>query len=224
MEWSHSHSSVSDFETCERQFQAKRITKEVKFLGNEYSKYGDRFHTALEERICCDIDLPTEFAEHEDVVAAVFRFPGERFCELKLAITRDYKPCDWYSDEPKPYFRSIIDFVAIDGVYARMLDWKTGKQKDDSDQLAEFALMLFIHHPILHVIDTGFVWFKTKKVVKEKFTRADIPSILARIKTKTERIEHAIEANKFVPNPSGLCRNYCEVHSCVFNGHYTGPK
>lgn len=211
----HSFSKLDTFDTCPKSYEAKNITKEVKFEGNEFSKYGDRAHTAMEERIMMNAMLPDEFADYEPVAKSVLAFSGEKFCELQLAIGKDMQPMEWFG---KPWMRGIIDFLCIDGCYARMLDWKTGKQKDTLDELKIFALLVFAHYPQVHVVQTGYVWFKTGKVVKETFNRAQIPHMLSEVIPKTERVEHAVINNKFIPTPNGLCKKYCEVKSCVFHG------
>lgn len=214
-EIAHSFSKIERHRTCPKMYEGHDVTKEVKFVGNEFSKYGDRAHTAMEERIMMNTMLPDEFADYEAVAKTVLAFPGEKFCELQLAIGKDMQPMGWFD---KPWMRGIIDYLNIDGCYARMIDWKTGKQKDTLDELKIFSLLVFAHYPQVHVVQTGYVWFKTGAVVKETFNRAQIPVLLSEIIPATERIENDIKQNRFIPTPNGLCRQYCGVKSCVFHG------
>ena len=45
---SQSHTSMSCFATCPRQYEAKYVTKEVKFEQGEAAAWGDEVHKALE--------------------------------------------------------------------------------------------------------------------------------------------------------------------------------
>ena len=53
-----SPTSVSTFNTCPKQYQAKYITKEVTFQPTEATERGTRWHKQLEDRLRDKLALP----------------------------------------------------------------------------------------------------------------------------------------------------------------------
>ena len=59
---SHSYSSLKMYENCPKRYYHQRITKEVSDSGSEATRYGERVHKALEDRLTGDSKLTDEFA------------------------------------------------------------------------------------------------------------------------------------------------------------------
>ena len=53
----HSYSSLKMYENCPKRYYHQRITKEVSDSGSEATRYGERVHKALEERLTNDNEL-----------------------------------------------------------------------------------------------------------------------------------------------------------------------
>jgi RecB family exonuclease len=213
---SHSYSSINTFETCPRQFEAKYITKTLKFIKNVASEFGDRVHKSLENRLTKQAPLSEEAKPLEPLIVAVSQFDGTHYTERGLAITRDLQPTTMYSAET--WLNGKADFMTYNEAtgYLRVLDWKTGNPKTDMLQLKIMALLAMCQFPSVTKIRAAFVYTKTGEIDKAVIPVQEIPEVVAEVRQKTIRIEHAQATNNFPPQPSGLCRSYCGVTTCQF--------
>jgi len=215
----HTFSKLDNFETCPRQYHARYVAKSVAFVPSEESKYGDRFHEAMEQRICFGGCLPEEFRDYEDVAATIdSEFVGDRYCEIGLAVDKDFRPCVY--NDPNFYIRGVIDYLVVDGIHGRAFDWKTGKVKR-TDQITLMALLALANFPQLQYVRGAFVFFRYNDVIKEVVLRRQVDELWNNFKRRFEAVESAIANDKFIPKPSGLCRKWCPVTSCEFNGQKT---
>ena len=67
----HSFSSLKMYENCPKRYYHQRITKEVVDSGSEATRYGNRVHKALEERLDSDSPLSEEAIKYEDMCATL---------------------------------------------------------------------------------------------------------------------------------------------------------
>lgn len=224
-----SYSAMNTFETCPRQYEAKHVTKEVPFVQNEAGKWGDEVHKALENAIKLGRPLPSNMVQYKPFLDAVKRraekLGGKLIAEQQVAVTRDLKFVSWFTKrtaENPVWFRTKIDATVLCDGYAEIYDWKTGKKKDDSDQLLLYVLVLFLLYPNIQRVKVGFVWLKEGEVDPPvEYTRDQLPEILEYWEKKYEVLEEAWVLNDFPPKPSGLCKRWCEVTSCPHNGQNT---
>jgi CRISPR/Cas system-associated exonuclease Cas4 (RecB family) len=201
-----SHSALSQFETCPRQFYLVRVAKLVKEPPSEATTWGNEVHKALEYRVRDKTPLPEGMAQWEPLAA---RFDGLKNVktETQYALTRNLEPTGWFAKDV--WVRAIIDVSAIQPHRGFAGDWKTGKVKADSDQLRLTAGVLMQHHKELPVVDTAFIWLKDFKVSKKSFYRDELPVIWEEYARRAGRIQAAADKNVWLPKPSGLCRGWC---------------
>ena len=116
--------------------------------------------------------------------------------------------------------RCVVDAGVLGSKKGALLDWKTGKKKEDSDQLKLFAAVAFSHYPWLETVSTGFVWLKDGSITKEVFTRDHVPGIWDEFNVRVNRLYAAYDNNTWQAKPSGLCRSWCPVGkaNCEFCG------
>lgn len=227
---SWSYSAMNTFETCPRQYEAKYVTKEVPFVQNEAAKWGDEVHKALETCIKYGGDLPSNMRMYQPYLDAVRRradaLGAELIAERPVALTRDLKQVNWFTKKTAKnpvWFRLKVDVTIKRGDYAELLDWKTGKKKDDPDQLHLYALVAFLTDQQLETVRVGYVWLKDGSITPPvEYKRGDVPEMLEYWEQKYERLEKAYEFGDFPPKPSGLCHGWCEVTSCRHNVNYRG--
>lgn len=231
---SQSPTSVSTFNTCPKQYQAKYITKEVKFQPNEATERGARWHKQLEDRLRDKLTLPPETAQFEPLIRRLELMKGEKLPETKLAITKDFKPCDYR----QRWYGGTADVIVLNHEEnkAVVFDYKTGKVKDSADfrqQLTTYALMLLLTYPHIKQVKIAYIFLDSMEyspIVGGKkgltFTRDDIEEMQSDLALNIERIASATERNEWLPNPGGLCRPnkpsvnggqpWCQVKSCPF--------
>lgn len=211
-----SFSVLNKFETCPYQYYKQRVTKEYKDEMSAAGLWGDRVHKALDKRIKDKAPLPEGMTEYEPYAARFDNAPGEVLSEQKAALTRNLEPTTWFAKDV--WTRVILDILVYNGDKAIVFDWKTGKRKHDIDQLKLFAGTVMALRPQVQTVTTGYIWLKERKVDTDVFTRDDQAGIWQHFSPKVARFERAHEQQKWPKKPSGLCRKWCNVMDCEFNG------
>ena len=225
-----SHSSLSQFETCGRQYEELKVLRNFQDQKNPASLWGDEVHKAFEKWIEAMLEwmaiegvepprpeLPANMVHYEPYLRQFIERPGRTFAEREYALDRNLKPCAFLG--PDCWARGIIDVLTLDGNVAWVDDHKTGKnRKKDMQQLIIFALLVFYHHPEIDTIHTTFHWLQLNAKDSETFTRAQIPALWETLVPKLERYAKAFHIGIFHPKQSGLCRKHCAVSTCEFYG------
>ena len=213
-----SYSAISAFETCPRQYEAKWVTKEVPYQETPETRWGNDVHNALERYIRDGEPMPSNMTQYKKFADAVLARPGEVIAEEGVALTWDLKEVSWFTKKTAKnpvWFRTKIDVTILNGDTAEILDWKTGKRKDDLDQLKLYALVAFIRYPQVQTVKTGFVWLKEGKLSGPfRFSRKGFDALMEHWMEKYEALEEAHKTGNFPPQPSGLCHGWCPVTSC----------
>jgi hypothetical protein len=210
----HSYSAIKDFQGCARRYQQVRILRRFKTEPTDAILYGERLHKAFEDYIMKDQDLPGDLREYTSMLDAVKAIPGQRFCEHRMGMRKDFSPCGF--DDPQVWFRGIPDVMVIndDKGIARIVDWKSGKSSRfaDTAQLELMAAMLMAHFPTIERVKAMLMFVVAKDSVKAEYTRDQLADILSRWAGYAGAIERAIDADVWNATPSGLCK-FCPVTS-----------
>lgn len=212
-----SYSALNNYETCPRRYQAYSVTKEVIEPEGEAIREGHAIHAAFERRVSFGEKLPLGMGMHEKLLASLASAPGAVYAERKLAIDKDFQPSTWFG--PGAWFRQVIDYTNVrsDGV-AITIDYKTGKPKEDLTQLSLAAATIFAHDPEVHQVRAALAFVNHGQTEQAVFARPQLPEIWGEILPRVGTLQRARETGVFPPNPGGLCRRYCAVKSCPFNG------
>ena len=206
---SHSYSSLKMYENCPKRYYHQRITKEVSDSGSEATRYGERVHKALEERLLDDNVLSQETIQYEALCNSIAKMKehpdfSELLLEEKLTVTEDFTPTGWWSDDA--WLRSILDVLVLFKDKAIVMDWKTGKRRPDFTQLEMFALQVFSHFPHINRVTTSLVWLKDMKQDKRSYCRELSFEMQVDLNGRIDRINKSLENDDFPAKPSGLCR------------------
>jgi hypothetical protein len=215
-----SYSSLKLFEQCPRKYYHLRVVKDIKEPTSEAMYYGTDMHKAAEDYIQDGTALPERFSYVKSTLDNLKRFEGERICEYKMGLTATLKPCAF--DAEDVWFRGIIDLAILNHETGegRIVDYKTGKSAKyaDTGQLELMALGVFKHFPTIKKIKAGLLFVVCKAFIKDKYDLSMEPKLWEKWLRHYSRIETAYKTNVWNPNPSGLCRRHCSVHSCPHNG------
>lgn len=213
-----SYSSLTAFETCPKRYKLTKLTKQIVEPQTEATLHGNAVHKALELHLNGDQHLPEKYAQYLPLVERVRQQPGKRLVEYKFGLTEDYRSTTFFGKDV--WFRGVIDVGVVGDKTATLLDWKAGKPKADFDQLKLFAAAGFANFPYLDKVKTGYVWLAHGKLDANTFTRDDVPGIWQEFTPRVIRMVTALEKDKFLPKPSGLCRAWCPVPKsmCEFSG------
>lgn len=205
------YSQLDKFETCPRQFYHVRVKKDFPEPPTEATIWGERVHKALELRVKEGTPLPEGMTQWEGIANKFAGLAGEKYCELQMAVDRNFQPADWNN----AWSRGIADLIIINKDKAAIFDHKTGRRKP-TEQLMLYAGYTFAMFPDVDYVTTGFVWLKDKKIDKQEFTREQVSEIWLEFLPRVRKLEMAYEKDNWPCRPSGLCHGWCPAKSCEF--------
>jgi len=214
-EWAWSYSKKKNFDTCPKRHYEVDIQKNF-VEDSEQLTWGNSVHAALANACTGKLPLPATMSEYQPWVERVQGGAGTLLVEQKLAITRDFQPCEWFSH--KTWLRVVVDILRIDDIVARAIDWKTGKMVHDSIQLALNAQCIFSHYPKVRRIKTEYVWLQEACTTPEVFNRGDMARLWTGLLPEINAMEQAAKTLTYPPKPGKLCFKWCPVSSCPFHG------
>lgn len=216
-------SALKGYEQCPRRYYEVQVIKNFSEKPSESMAWGDTLHKAFDKYLVSKEQLPIGMRQYAALLDWFRAQPGEKLVEQKLAISDQFQPTTWFGKNV--WVRSIVDLACVNGNRALLIDWKTGKVKEDFDQLALMAGVMFNHAEELEQITAMFVWLQewdpadpSKAFSKATYTRDELPVIWDRFLRREEVFQDAHRKTEFPPKPGGLCRSFCPVSTCPYHG------
>lgn len=206
-----SYTLLTNFENCPAKANALYIEKSVKDTGDRRAMdHGIAVHSALERRLK-GTPLPAELAELERFATP---FEGRKVgAEVKVGITRDRQPAGFF--DASVWGRGKVDVVTGDGETVVIFDWKTGKRREDPDELEINALMLHAARPGLKRIIGHYVWLQDGRV-GQAHDLSDVDRKWREICGRVEKLEQAAAMKWWPEQENPLC-GWCPKTDCRFN-------
>ena len=211
----HSYSSIKMYENCPKRYLHERINKDVVFEGSEATRYGERVHSDLENRLQNAVPLPEESKKHEELCVSLIELTkdAELLAERPLCLNAILTPTTWRASDA--WLRSILDVLIIKDESAIVIDWQTGKRRVAFTQLDIFALQVFKHYPHIKSVKSSLVWLKENKLDCKTYKSNDTNLMWADLLARIEKINQSYITGNFPAKPSGLCpwcpaKNICE--------------
>lgn len=215
--FSWSYSKLKNFEVCPKRHWHVDIQKDAREEDSEQLQYGNSLHKALAAAISGTEPLPKPFANMQGWVDKVTSGSYDKILvEQQLAIRDDYGPTEWFGKDA--WYRGIADVIKLWGPVAVVLDWKTGKVKEDGVQLALMAACVFAHYPEVQKIRTEFIWLKEDAQTRADFSRADMAGMWNGVMPRVQMLEAAAKTTSYPAKPGALCRRWCPVTQCPHHG------
>lgn len=214
-----SFSALTNYENCPKKYYHLSVLKNVKEPPSEHLTHGHHVHSSFERRLRDKQPLPLGMRQYEPLMNTLANLPGDLHVEQKLAITADFAPCEWFAKNA--WARCMVDFLNIQGTKALIVDWKTGKRKDDDDQLSLMAATIFCQLAEIDEVHASYFWMQEPEGSRFDtivLKRTDTPGIFSQFMPRVKRYQHAHRTTEFPARPGGLCRNYCPVKSCPHHG------
>lgn len=209
-----SPSALSDFVNCPRAYHAKRVLKIVKEDPNPHAAEGIRVHKAFEARQLHGTILPPDLEAHEQFMLWLATRPGEQWAELQAALNTQAQPCGYWDADV--WTRLVIDFHKVNGEKGLLVDYKTGKQHGDFDQLILNTLWMFAKHPQLTEVTASYYWTQTQQHTFKVFKREDVSELWAKLMPDLKQYREAFRTDTWQPRRSGLCAGWCAHKTCEF--------
>lgn len=216
VQWAYS--GLKTFQTCQKMYYHKYVAKDVQDPPGPAAAYGTAVHKSFEVFLKYGLPFPQEHLQFFAHAEAVRPWKGKFYVEHKMALKPDFTPCDFF--DPDYFVRGVVDFAVVNGSAARVLDWKTGKSAKYADlkQLELMSLLLFKHFPEVETTKAGLVFLVPDKVITAKYERKNEKAAWANWLFEVSKIESAKKTGNWNPNPNSLCKQYCPVFQCQFNG------
>lgn len=207
-----SYSAIAKFQTCPRQFRHLYVLKDVRSEATEASARGVAVHESIEKSIQNGAPLPDELAPLQSYIDQIRSFPRYDV-EIGYGTDSAFNPCSY----DKGYIVGKMDVVLQNNARAVVLDWKTGKPRDNPLQLQIYAYLVFAHRPDVQEVTTTNIYIAHKaKIAPVTYSRAHIPALRHALAEACAPIELALERSHWPPKPSPLC-GWCPVRSCQYH-------
>lgn len=218
------YTKLRDWLSCPRKYNNARNKVFTEKKSNEQTD-GESIHAAFQRRVNTGQQMPEAYRHLNDWgnEAARLLHPLQiTVCEKEIALTRDLTPTGYWDNNV--WTRMKIDLVKLmpnksgKHMVALLVDYKTGKPKDDIIQLAIYSQGLFSTFKDLIGIRAEYWWTQIKDKSHEIFERSDMDELWAELRPKLTEMERAHIENDFPAKKNGLCREYCPDWTCEFNG------
>ena len=200
-----SYSRYGTYKQCPRKYKYSvvdalpqpRLTEGPAFRGIGIHKMFETYLLDDLDELSSEFDYYTEFLNE-------MKAQDKMYPEIKLAFTREWKPCEWDADDR--WFRCILDALTLHEGKAVIYDWKTGREyPDHASQREVYAVAVNAAYPELYEIECYHVYLDSKALTKSVFSRDQIPAIRERWEAKVQMM---FDEQWYPANPSWLCR-YC---------------
>ena len=208
-----SHTFLRDYQNCQHKSFRRFVLRDLPFESTEAMEEGKRVHEALARRIGKGTPLPGSMRGYEPVCSL---FDG-RVCytELKLGIDRSRLSCGFFDDQV--YGRGIIDLAVIDRERRRamLVDWKTGKPREDNLELKLQAVLLAARYPYLERIAGHLFWTRTMRP-GPMYDLSDIEATWEEVQRSMHEVERSFRLDDWPKDENPLC-GWCPVLDCEYN-------
>ena len=217
-----SHSALDCHANCPKQYNHKYVLKDLPpeqksaeqdwgiFVHKQFEYYGGRPGN----------ELPVDLKIHQpflDKLAEEGRTAAVDLVERKVALSiNPFAPCEYFAKNV--WWRGVIDRQIVNKAEgrAKIVDYKTGKKKDDWCQLAENAIWTFMQYPFVNLVNAQYYWVTDQTTTKKVWGRSEIDSLVEMFAPKLADYVQSFKTETFTPRQSGLCKGWCPVKTCQF--------
>lgn len=208
-----SYTFLNTWHICPHQAARRYISKDLpRETMTEEMAWGNAVHEAMEQRIRDKTPLPQTMVDYEIWAIGLDKCRVEP--EQKLGVTAAGRPCDFFAGDV--YLRGKLDApVLLSTDSAALIDWKTGKPREDPFELAIGALLLQAHRPEITRLVGSYVWLKTG-TKGPAHDVSDTARTWAVVRDTMAEVKFAVDNMRFVKTPGPLC-GWCAVKDCEHN-------
>lgn len=214
----YSFSKINTYRICPTQYEAKYVLKNVVFKPTAATQWGTDIHKSAEDYINSGKPLTERYAVLKPYLNIIDSTEGTKRAEVEYAVTEDLKSCGFWDKNAK--LRGKLDVEINQGNRIQILDWKSGKFKNDFNELRCFSILTFLNNPEVEKTRNCYIWLKgDSKPTVEVIDRSQLSELLEPLQDTMNSIERDLESGVFRPKRSGLCGSWCDV-PCKHNGRY----
>ena len=213
-----SYTFLNTWDICNHQAFRKFIAKDLpKEPQSPEMIYGNDVHDAMEKRLDRKAPLPLvdRFAAYEPFVKPLLPFveKGQLVAEQKLGMDANGAAVGFW--DGSTWLRGKLDAPVVNGTTALLLDWKTGKAREDPYELEIGALLLQAKYPCVTTVLGRYVWLKEMRL-GETHDCSDTRRTFESVHKTMDEVGHAIKMDVFPKKQGPLC-GWCPVLDCQHN-------
>ena len=196
----YSYSAIKQYEQCPAQYTFSRIDRLPQPSG-EAAARGTMIHTEIEAVFKGGLPLVSDHIQH--LLPMLEKWKGMNAqSEMQFSIDDKWNAVDYKN--PSAWFRGVIDLYIEQDNKANVRDFKTGKDRDYTDQVETYAGVVLSTKPHIDEVSLAIDFIDLKKTREYKtIERKDLPALQEKL---TDRINRLKAESIFSANPSGLCR------------------
>lgn len=207
-----SYTLLNTWTICPHQAARRYIVKDIPFQKTKAMEEGERVHKAMEQRIRAKRPLPQDLDRHELLVKPLDQVHVRAEC--KLGVTKTGRTTDFFGKDV--WLRGVVDApFLLDQNTAILLDWKTGKPREEPFELEIGALLLQAENPAITKLYGQYVWLQESRR-GTLHNLSNTTRTWKQVHALAEDIERAEAVGNFIKTPGPLC-NWCPVKSCQHN-------
>lgn len=208
-----SYSFLNKWVICPHQAARKYIVKDLpREPESPEMAWGNAVHSAMEHRLKHKTPLPGNMQAYEVWCIGLDKCIVAP--EQKLGVTAAGRPCGFFDKDV--YLRGKLDAPVLLRTDAMaLLDWKTGKRREDPYELAIGALLLKAHQPEINVVVGSYVWLKDN-VKGPLHDVSDTERTWSVVQATMDDVGHQMSMGWFKKTPGPLC-GWCPVMDCENN-------
>ena len=201
-----SYSAIKLYEQCPLKYKFNRIDKLPEPSGDAASR-GTLIHAELEHLINGELQLMTNDVKHMRPKIDAWR-DSKAKPEMQFSVNGQWLAVEY--GNPTAMLRGVIDLYIEDGNIATVIDFKTGKDRDYSDQVTVYAAVILASKPHIDKVKIAIEFVDLKKTTEYATITRDQ---LEELKASIARRMYIIGNDQiFAPNPSFLCR-FCHYRN-----------
>lgn len=181
-------------------FAAKDVAEPVSAALAE----GNQVHTELEY----SLKHGTPPIRYKGYVQALRGLPVQ--VEHRIGLQRDFAtPCGWWDADV--YVRASLDVLLVAAPLALVLDWKTGRPREDPLQLTLYGTATFAQWPAVQEIHVANVWLKERRLGDVKVMRREhLFAYIYALRAAWAPVERSLETGDWPAKPGRMCE-WCPV-------------
>lgn len=208
MTFALSYSFASTFLNCPRSAYHKFVARDLPKETTPAMAEGIRVHDAFAKRLTEGVPLPADMRQYDSLCTRL-----RMRCihvEQPVGMTVGGKGTGFWAD---PWARGKADVVIIDQGKALILDWKTGRKREDPLELEILSTLIRANNSDIKSFKGAYVWLKEGKMG----AMHDLdPERGRRTLDNVWNAAHEQGEGEWTPTPNPLC-GYCTVHTCEHN-------
>jgi len=211
-----SWSAVEQAMSCMRLWYGTRGTKQFTAEPGPALLLGRKVHDEMAKAVLGTGGLSEERRWVQGFVDELRKMTPRPLVEHAVSLDRSFRSTGKWS--PDVWLRAVFDVLWRDGKRALVVDWKTGRRKEPSDQNLLLAAILYRMESPPEQVTTCYVWLEASSTDLSRPSRAEAEALLERLeqfplRQMRELYGSGATVDDVDPSPSWQCR-FCPVVTC----------